>query len=493
MRTQIIAVLFVLAGCTLYGQEGIDFRKLDSATYALYKNASWDSLVKMGRKGIKNDLDYYYLRMRMGIANFELGKYTFSAPHFEKALQFNSQDRTAGYYLYKSFLYSGKKSRANRFARSFSKDQQEKLGIRNKALSTVGILGGYLFTNNTAKNGSIDLLSGSDEFAEQLLIGDQAFLHGGLGFNISHSVSLYAGFSFVTTQKQNRYQYVTDRFFVSSITPIPGGGYQNNYAVRRELKEQSYDGNIRQSELYLNGRIQFDKGFSFNLFTNILFIHLDKVDRVLVSTISRDTLSYIPIEDRYVMIDHQEFDYHFVEGDTSFVNWLAGFNLQKDFDFLVAALSTSFSRLYSDNIFQLDLSVTYFPLGSLVFYGQSGGIFLNEFSRGQEQRTAFSYYQLLGIRLQKKLWLEGTFYSGDLRNMNINQGSIVYNLPEKVNYTAGLKLLIFVNDHLSIDIKYEFANKSGSYFTESEGSENKQQFFTNYQTQSIIGGIKWTL
>jgi hypothetical protein len=492
MRSFFLTVVFALWAFSFYSQESVNFKTVDSTTYSLYTGGEWKKLLENGRKGIKQGVDYYYLRMRMGLANYNAGQYIFSAKHFSRALDFNHSDWPAKYYLYASYLYSGKQDMARKLTNSFSKAQKEKLGIKKKTLSGLLFFGGYMFTNNHEKNASLNLLQGDDLYAEHLLIGPQAVLNTGLDMHLSPSVNLFVGYTYLATQQKKRFQYVLDRYYRSSTTPLPGGGYQHNYEVSREIRDDTYDGNITQSEMYLNGKVQLEKGLAFNLFGNILFIGLDQVDATLVSSIRRDTLAYNAVENRYISIDFEEFDYSFREYDTSFVNWLAGFNLQKDFNFLIAAFGASYARLYAADLFQTDLIFTYYPLGNLSFYGQTGGIYLYETDSDPEQRSAFSFYQMLGVKLQKKLWIEGRFYSGDMRNMNINQGAVVFNMPEKVNFMTGIKLLIFVNEHILVDLRYTFSDKSGSYYTFSAG-EGPIQHYTSYQTHSLSGGIKWTL
>jgi hypothetical protein len=356
----------------------------------------------------------------------------------------------------------------------------------------INLYAGYIFSNNPEKNQKISLLTNEAVYGEQVLYGNQAHFQAGLCFQVSPTVSIYTGYSFMRTAKTNRYQYVLGRYRVASRTPLPGGGYQNNYELQSETHERTFDGQIGQSQLYLNSRLQFDGGFSFNLFTNLLFIKLNTVDVNLTSFIQRDTLAYNAVEDTYLLVDLEEFDYTFSESDTSFVNWLTGFNIQKDFNFLITDLSGIYSKLYDRDHFQLGLSLTYYPLGNLNLYGVSGGIYLNSSNKGdEEEASSIAYYQLIGMKIMDKIWLEGSLYTGGLRYMNINQGSVVFNLPDRINYVTGLKLTILVGNHLWIDIMYDYISKSGSYFSIKEAESGFSQFFTTYQNQSITGGIKW--
>ncbi|RLD72492.1 MAG: hypothetical protein DRI87_05665 [Bacteroidetes bacterium] len=82
--------------------------------------------------------------------------------------------------------------------------------------------------------------------------------------------------------------------------------------------------------------------------------------------------------------------------------------------------------------------------------------------------------------------------AGNLHNVNRNQGMIVYNLPEKINFIAGLNLHIFATKHLTVSLMYNYSDKQGNYKTENMSSDTETFYSFKYQTQSIIGGIKWT-
>ena len=98
---------------------------------------------------------------------------------------------------------------------------------------------------------------------------------------------------------------------------------------------------------------------------------------------------------------------------------------------------------------------------------------------------------MLGFKLSKKTWLEGEFYSGNLNNVNIKQAAIVYNLPDKINYTLGINLHIFVNQHLSVHLMYDYYSKSGYYNNNAGDDDELNEYITDYQTHNIIGGLKW--
>ena len=97
--------LLAIMGMThrLHAQEAPTFRSVDAKTYHYFLDQKWDSLVAVGKTALKSDIDYYYLRIRLGIAYFNKGKYAKAIQHLQKATKFNSGDSTALEYMYYAY------------------------------------------------------------------------------------------------------------------------------------------------------------------------------------------------------------------------------------------------------------------------------------------------------------------------------------------------------------------------------------------------------
>ena len=59
-----IAALF----CVTQSLDSQAFINVDTNTYNLYLEKDWDELIREGKRALRQDIDYYYLRMRIGIA-----------------------------------------------------------------------------------------------------------------------------------------------------------------------------------------------------------------------------------------------------------------------------------------------------------------------------------------------------------------------------------------------------------------------------------------
>lgn len=484
-------ILFVGASLTASSQQ-MDYRNVDSSTYQLYIHQSWDSLIEIGKTAIRNNTDYYYLRMRMAEAYNAKEQYILSAQSFEKAREFNQSDPNASAGLYYAYLNSGRKTQAYHLSEQFAESLKQKLSIKPKIVDFTDVFGGYIFSNNAAKNGDIILLDTLTNYGEQALFGDEKYIHAGLMFNLTPSISLYAGGSLIDIAKTNRFQYKTQNINKAPPTQGPGGWINYRYFGEVEEHEQSFDVQIKQYELYLNGKLQLDQGWAVNLFTNLLFINSPIVQQIRSGESVTDTLRYHPNTGQVIWTTFQQEQLDLIEKDSSFVNWVAGFNLQKDFGLINLGLSGTYSEISGAQQAQMVLSFFYYPLGSTKLYGKTELTGFFEFNGylGDDQRLIFN--QLIGVKLFTKTWLEAQYLSGNLNNTNIKQASVVYNLPEKVNFIAGLNLHIFATDHLEISLIYNYSDKNGLYSNQDINNGEINNYSFNYQTQSIIGGIKWT-
>jgi hypothetical protein len=69
MRRIIISIGFlVFVSLRIGAQETVDFNTINKETYRLYLAQDWDSVIHLGKHALHHETDFFYLRMRMGIA-----------------------------------------------------------------------------------------------------------------------------------------------------------------------------------------------------------------------------------------------------------------------------------------------------------------------------------------------------------------------------------------------------------------------------------------
>jgi len=131
-----ITAILIAVPAMLFAQN--DFVMLDKLTYDYYLKGDYKNLKATGEKMLSKGIDYYFLRMRMGILAFNNQHYSSSFKHFAKAIQFNSWDTISREYIYYSYLYSGRKVDANQYLETIPRGSTLRL-INNRRLQEVYI------------------------------------------------------------------------------------------------------------------------------------------------------------------------------------------------------------------------------------------------------------------------------------------------------------------------------------------------------------------
>ena len=123
-----VLICFILFSnkTTIYAQEVLPSSTINSTSYQLYTDKKWPELISFGNEAVQNGYDYFYMRMRIGVAYFEMKNYCLAELHFKKAIQFNTTDDLAKEYLYYCYVYTGKSEEARKLSRSFSVDLAKK-------------------------------------------------------------------------------------------------------------------------------------------------------------------------------------------------------------------------------------------------------------------------------------------------------------------------------------------------------------------------------
>jgi tetratricopeptide (TPR) repeat protein len=127
-------------------------------------------------------------------------------------------------------------------------------------------------------------------------------------------------------------------------------------------------------------------------------------------------------------------------------------------------------------ITQVAASSTYYPLGNLNFYGNS--------RLSYQKRTnlyQLNWYQMIGFKLHKKLWLEvhGTF--GEIKNLIDHESLYIYDALDPGKYRIGGSILIPFNTKLTLNTNYFYEKK---YLI----SQN-----TYYHLHSLTLGFTWKI
>ena len=101
-----ISIVFILISSFSFSQEGISYASVDSASYSDFVKADFKSIRKLGKKAKNEKIDFFYLRMRLGIVSYDKKKYEYAVIHFEKAYAMNPAELiTQEYFILYLFVF----------------------------------------------------------------------------------------------------------------------------------------------------------------------------------------------------------------------------------------------------------------------------------------------------------------------------------------------------------------------------------------------------
>ncbi len=486
LKKLFFVLMVLLLQAAAEAQQPLNFKTADSLTYALYTGQQWDSLVRAGKAVLHNDIDYYYLRMRLGIARYMQNKPFFATNHFKKALKFSKDDPAALSYLYNSYLLTGNVAEAKKLTRRFTPSLKKKLGIKPEILENIDVSSGYKFSNNYDKNRNIYLMGNDSIIGKQLLLKDQKYGHFGASLRFFNALSLYMGYDYLSVDKTNRFQY-REFGLKRDSTVQQSWGYQNYFSDTVAQYDVSFDTKILQNNFYFNIGYQMNNGWSAGVFANLIYLKSQKVNPEYNLLTKTDTAYYLASEDRYETFDYPQDQYRFTIVDTSFFNFIAGIWLQKNWDVIKLNAEISLGNLDGYKQQQVSAELLYYPFGNTNLYGISRITVFGE----QKLPARWLGAQTVGIKLFPKFWVEAAYRQGDFSNVQFSKGFVVYNLPEKVNFSAGINLLFYAGKHANINLWYQYFDNEGKYATfDKENNEDISESF-NYQSNNIILELIW--
>lgn len=193
--------IFSLFFLKSYSQDKIDTAEIEAKALEFYTNKNWNSLISLGNEALKNGDDYFYLRMRIGIAYYEQKNYCLAIEHFKKAIDFNATDDLANEYLYYSYTFIGKEEEARKLSSTFSSELKEKLGLNNTpVIDFITVSGGSKMANSPFSD------SGNAIYFEQANFFELGLKHYfATKFSLFHALNTFNQETFIGKINQNQY------------------------------------------------------------------------------------------------------------------------------------------------------------------------------------------------------------------------------------------------------------------------------------------------
>jgi tetratricopeptide (TPR) repeat protein len=436
------------------------FTEIDLSTYQLYMEKKWDELILAGRSAIKKDIDYYYLRLRIGIACYEKKNYKSAQLQFRKALEFNERDPLATEYLYYAYLFGGQSQQAALLYREMPEQLKEKVmdpGLRIVDRISVEYLYSQTFTDDLLKDPAT-----FDGLPAGVQIVTRSFQN--LNFSVQHD--MHPGTSFIQA-----YTYLVKNSHY----------YYDDGLNRFETEGQK----VRQHQYYLSPSFTLKGGLVIS--PSFHYLHMAyQVPDLTGGGPGPGGGNEVVFREEY-------------EGQVA-----GGLSLEKyhgPFSFRFGAV---YSNLNRTGQLTGSAGLTWYPLGNLDLYlsaglyvhngdldatGDSGG------SSGQTDSgpagTVLIPDLLFGWGIASKVWIELSGTYGQMKNFTERNGYLVYNGLDWMKYKAVGNLVVPLTAKGSVI--YAGARFAGyeNRFIPLDPSQPADLNNLTYNSLSIFGGISW--
>ncbi len=421
MRTLLTILLLVTLNIAA-GQEPLTYRSADSLTYHQYVNKNYEELRNTVREALRQDIDFYYLRMRMGISYYEGKDYDSAIPQFRRAVQMNPAGETAKEYYYFSLLFSGRYEEAEDLASNFEADLKKSLGVKESKnpFSEVSVGTGAIINQNLQENRG--LITGSGQaVALSTFDGNTYFGSAILKSKLSPRFSVYNGFTFFRSNATGVLKH-----------PVQPGTFSRDYS------NSFFQYNIQSSYSFPFGlRIGAAAGYYYE---KSLLLSFDPEANNAQNLILNLPYNHSALAATILM----------------------GFRVDR-FEFLAGG---SVANLLKKVQKQAEVGMIVYPFGNQLFFSISRLAYL--YNSGNQ---SVILAQKFGGKISKNVWADVEVESGNMHGYLKSAGFVAFNTSDPVFFNFGVSLQVFFGN-LSLMPFFGLQQRNGEIF---EAANSGQQ------------------
>ena len=450
MKYSITIILSLVLFVGTFAQDSLSFKQVDTTTYQSYLHKDWKSVIKVGNQALQQNIDYYFLRMRLGIAYYERKNFRKSIIHFTKAMQMSPDEVVATEYLYFAYKAIGNDIQAMRtLNQSHTKFSQKQLNKQTIFQDVYSFYSTRIYDADQLEGAN--LLAYQDEiqargkpiYTNQYI--PKTYQNFQLGTTVRFSPSWRLGISYQYFKTSSE-QYILDPF--------------------QKITE---DSKVIQKQWNINNTLALGNKIQASVF-----------------------LSYLSQKYNYIYPNTSVFPANYeTVSNASNKNLLLGIALSRQQTYFDISLSASVMTA-TDPSNQFDLGLSIYPFGNrkLSLESRISSLLADTTGRHLIVSEELSYSPHERILLS----LSGNW--GDMRNWNTNNGYNVYNGIYNLSALYQAKLTVRVVKKLYFKLFYEYMENSSNIWSKSLFTSDENdipQVITNnkFYTHSIIGGLVW--
>ncbi len=454
---RLIIIILIFFSFKNLAQSQVTFEDIDFASYEQFIQNDFENIKETGKTALENNIDYYFLRMRLGIVGYNHQKYEYALPHFEKAYEFYPADTLVQEYLYYAYLFTNRPENAAVFAEKMNESFRKKVAFKKKKIDAISLGFSAFLNDNIDKKRDLNL---TDKYNN----GSHAVINGSTyGQNLlilktlkNPRFHIYNKFSIFQTESLAMFQRDTNAFDrkieVNNVKNVSNLHFQNNFGL-------TY---MSQKDFFVSAACGF-----FQTSTSEIFI---------------DT------------VESSKSDVKYGEIDLVYKNISISSSIGKRFRYFTPLLSVTYSNLFKtdstkNNQFQGEFSLTYFPFKTRNIYFGTSFALLKNYNRDTLQKI---FTQKIGFKCNKWLWIAAKFSLGNHSNYMTDNGFNVYNTFDPIHLNTGFDLHFF-RKKLELILSYSFQRKEGYYekFQTLTNVNVVTKVPFNYSNNNISTTLKW--
>ena len=366
MEKHVVCIVLLWFVSTAYAQKpSLSITYVDSATYTLYLKQDWKPIIALGKQSRAEGVDFYYLKVRMGIAYFKENK-IFSAIQFlEEAYTMDPKNAVVQDYLYWAYRYSGLVMESRLFYTKMTNELKAKIDLDLPFVSDISF--NVLATHNSDYDEQLKTNANSGTDHRRVIPKNYQMYSLGMSHPLSKRLNLFHQFTMMPA---------------TSVQQIETGS---------ALENESYK--AMEYRYYADITVALGSRWYLDTYLNVISGNYDNLN----TTVSASKIKY---------------------NDMVF-----GGALTKASYFIRNSINMSVSNLNGYNQFQTGYSLSLYPLGntSVVPFGS-----LQYKSQDSDANLIFTGGLTVSI---DEISLTGFGTVGNMNNFIANNGAIVYNQP----------------------------------------------------------------
>lgn len=432
----------------------------EKISYDLFSKGKWNELISFSENALKKNIDFIFLRVRLGIAYYETEKYFDAIVHLKKAFDLGYETPSAIEYLYYSYLQAGRQEDADFYFYRLPKNKRDRIKPQdNSFMNKFYADGGFGFSNDKSKNENTDIDGSDNIYGEQLINKNYFFISLGFKQLPLRWLNLTYNYNYLDLKKAKVIKY-------------------NDVSITDDYKQQ-------QQQFYLKFDIRAGDGFVISPSGHYVFVK----DKTIYADYDSATFSY---NAQTMSYDSLKYYYSILQRENIQDDYVISLSLSKQFYIYKTALHGSYSFLNGSNQTQLGANMTFYPKKKNTLY-----TFSDITLHSQNDVTNLIFFQSAGGKLYKDLWGEVFAAFGRMNNYNEQNGALVFNNPDVTVFKFGAEFNYYFSKNISASLVYVNQQREKKYLTYSlSGFSNNlpvtypELVDLKYSVNTILGGFK---